>query len=248
MDIILQSNQFTPAQIRMLNYCRLYLGAVTLADLTIPNGVALDQAKLKGHISHYSNITRWLKIRQDRSSETQWRLWRRANLLWSTRNGRLFQPLGNWLRTNDERRIMCPAYAYESHVAIRVHNEYQEIYEVDATGRQVGNTHVASVRYEDLHPSAAPADVYEAPDGQWTLRMRTQVNDPAPTPTYTSFAGYTTILQPWEADLLQHVSLAIDPAYICYDLQHYFYAGTDGSVMFETDGGAFRWVLSNTEG
>lgn len=61
---------------------------------------------------------------------------------------------------------MCLAYdAYESQVAIRVLNEYQ-IYDVDTMGRQVGTTHVASVRFEDLHPNnaAAPADVYyEAP-------------------------------------------------------------------------------------
>lgn len=54
-------------------------------------------------------------------------------------------------------------------------------------------------------------------------------------------------LQPWEADLLLHVHLLLDPAYISFDLQHYFYAGTDGSVLFETDG-ALGWMLSNIEG
>jgi hypothetical protein len=47
MDLILQSKAFQPAQIRMLNYCRLYLGAVTLLDLTTTNGIYLDSANLK---------------------------------------------------------------------------------------------------------------------------------------------------------------------------------------------------------
>jgi hypothetical protein len=73
MDIILQSNKFTPAQIRVIKYCRLYLGATTLAaDLTTPNGITLDDAKLRGQVSRLSNVTRWLKILQDRPAQAQW--------------------------------------------------------------------------------------------------------------------------------------------------------------------------------
>jgi hypothetical protein len=37
MDLILKSDQFTAAQIRRLNYCRLFLQAVTISDLTNAN-------------------------------------------------------------------------------------------------------------------------------------------------------------------------------------------------------------------
>jgi hypothetical protein len=96
MDIILKSNKFQPAQIRMLNYCRLYLGAVTLSDLTTPTGIYLDNAKLKGEISRWSSTTQWLTIHQTRPAEAQWALWRRANKLWSKPKGRLSRPLGHW--------------------------------------------------------------------------------------------------------------------------------------------------------
>ena len=43
------------------------------------------------------------------------------------------------------------------------------------------------------------------------------------------------------------MELALDPAYVSFDLQLYFYAGTDGSVKHDTRG-AFGWMLSNTEG
>ena len=44
------------------------------------------------------------------------------------------------------------------------------------------------------------------------------------------------------------MTLELDPAYICFDLQLYFYAGgTDGSVKYGTHG-SFGWNLSNPEG
>ena len=62
MDEILASQQFTPAQLRRLNYCRLYLQAVTLADLTVSNGCQLDHSKLMGTPSLYSSATQYVKI------------------------------------------------------------------------------------------------------------------------------------------------------------------------------------------
>ena len=50
-------------------------------------------------------------------------------------------------------------------------------------------------------------------------------------PTYESFEAYVHTLPPWKADLLQHVELSLDPAYLCLDLQLYFYGGSDGSVI-----------------
>jgi hypothetical protein len=35
MGMVRQSNQFTPKDIRLINYCQLYLQVVTLSDITI---------------------------------------------------------------------------------------------------------------------------------------------------------------------------------------------------------------------
>ena len=107
---------------------------------------------------------------------------------------------------------------------------------------------ISSIRYEDIHPEANPVEVQEAPDGQsWRMSNPTVCVVPPCTPSYDSFSSYVHTLTPWESDLLQHVVLDLDPAYISFDLQLYFYAGTDGSVIHETKG-AFGWMLSNTEG
>ena len=246
MDLILDSQQFQPPQIRVLNYCRLYLGAVTLSDLTHPDGLYLDNAKLHGHSTRMSNETQWLKINQGRPSDTQWKLWRKANRLWSTPKGRLFQPLGRWLRCNDARRIRCFAYVEGHQLSLRTQGGFQT-YEIDDNGRQVGEGNLQGIRYVDLHPEAHPAEVYEAPDGRWTVRTTTTVLEPERVPESTTFYQYTQALDPWEADLLQQVRLAVDPAYLSFDLQLYFFAGTDGSVKHGTNG-SFGWSLSNPEG
>ena len=79
-------------------------------------------------------------------------------------------------------------------------------------------------------------------------RNATAVLELDPIPTYESFTVYVHTLPPWEADLLQqHVELALDPAYLCLDLQINFYGGSDGLVKLESNG-SFGWMLANTEG
>lgn len=97
MDIIIQSARFTPTEIRKLNYCRLYLQAVTLSDITKPNGWELDPCLLQGRPSSYSSLTRWQTVNQDRPSVTEWKFWKLANTLWSNQNGRLIRALGVWI-------------------------------------------------------------------------------------------------------------------------------------------------------
>ena len=137
------------------------------------------------------------------------------------------QPLGRWLRTNDDRRIVWPAYSYGNTLALKMHESFH-LFAVDEHNRQVGDHTTTGIRYEDLHPEANPTEIYEAPGGQWSMRTPTTVAVPASAPAPDTFVAYLETLPPWEADLLQHVKLELDPAYLCFDLQSYFYAGTDG--------------------
>jgi hypothetical protein len=42
MDIILASNHYSPAEIRKLNFCRLFLNVITLSDISHPYGLLFD--------------------------------------------------------------------------------------------------------------------------------------------------------------------------------------------------------------
>ncbi len=76
MDMILEDGSYTKAQIRRLNYCRLYLQAVTVSDITDADGKVLDFSKRNGDTSLQSSRTTWLHVNQSRPSATEWALWR----------------------------------------------------------------------------------------------------------------------------------------------------------------------------
>eukprot|EP00957_Ditylum_brightwellii_P126829 9668070-Ditylum_brightwellii.AAC.1 len=42
MTMVVQSNEFTPIEMKKINYCREYLGVTTLADITLADGCTLD--------------------------------------------------------------------------------------------------------------------------------------------------------------------------------------------------------------
>lgn len=68
MDAILESNRFTDTQIRRLHYCRLFLQAVTVSDLSDATGRQLDPSKLQGIPSNRSRQYHHVASCQPRSA------------------------------------------------------------------------------------------------------------------------------------------------------------------------------------
>jgi hypothetical protein len=66
MDMILQSDSFSPKEILRLNYCRLYLQAITVSVLCVADGVTLDPSMLSGNPGKDSSISSWVHITQAR--------------------------------------------------------------------------------------------------------------------------------------------------------------------------------------
>ena len=121
MEAIFQAARYTPAEVRKLNYCRLYQQAVTLSNITKPNGQDLDPSLLlTGQpFLHRSPTTRWHTVNQDRPSEKEWMLWRSANRLWSDHTGRLLNPLGAWLHPLPNHRFQFFAYQHQKSFFVR---------------------------------------------------------------------------------------------------------------------------------
>jgi hypothetical protein len=76
MDKILCPDAFSDADINIINNYRLYLQAVTIADLTTACGTRLDPFLMQGRTSLLSSMTRWKRINQARSNEAAWVKWR----------------------------------------------------------------------------------------------------------------------------------------------------------------------------
>jgi hypothetical protein len=143
MDHILQAGTFTDAETRRLNYCRLYLQAVTLSDLTKSTGDTLDHSKLAGHLSLQSSQTNWIAINQDRPSEKEWKLWQKANKLWSNDDGQLITPLRKWLFSVQTHGNNHFAYRFQRTLWIRDHggNQYRQ-FRMAYSGHQIDRDRV----------------------------------------------------------------------------------------------------------
>ncbi|KAI2497605.1 hypothetical protein MHU86_16911 [Fragilaria crotonensis] len=126
MDWVVHSGKFTAGEIRRINYCRLFLQVVTISDLVTVDGTYLDLSKVEGAPSLQSSRTRWIQIHQDKPSTPTWKLWKKANRLWSNSSGKLLQPLGPFLRDHRERRMEYFSYGYRNKVAIRTVDGYVE--------------------------------------------------------------------------------------------------------------------------
>ena len=104
MDMVLASGKFKPAQIRQINYCRMYLQAVTISDISRANGMELDLSMRRGQPFPQNSTSRWHRFNQARPPQTAWTLWQKACLLWSDTTGQLSQQLGMWLYPANELR------------------------------------------------------------------------------------------------------------------------------------------------
>jgi hypothetical protein len=73
-----------------------------------------------------------------------------------------------------------------------------------------------------------------------------------PPPPITTFAtetfdAFVDTLEPWERDLLSHLTLELDPFSICLDTHRKFRAVSGGSVL-PTGNASFGWILSTQRG
>ncbi|KAG7338297.1 hypothetical protein IV203_024018 [Nitzschia inconspicua] len=144
MEIVLSSHIFTPAQIRQINYCRLYLQVHTIANLRTAGGTHMDRAFIHGETTVTSSTSAELEIIQHRPDGAHpWDQWKRACTLWcDTQTAALHSTLGKWLHPHEKLRRVWPYYydptkkrlfvleCFESHYGLNVprgqHNVLEE--------------------------------------------------------------------------------------------------------------------------
>ena len=245
MGEILYSDEFTDKEVCQLNYCRLYLQAVTISDLSVTKGDRLDPGTLTGERSHLCSTSTLHWPRQGKPDFRAWLLWRRANLLWSTLSGDLKRPLGNWLHPSHTQRQKHFAYTYHRSLAIRIGHSYQVCRHI--SGNKYCET-LGRFQWEELPPSALPATIESTSTPLiWRVLSSTLVNPSTRTFIPPDYDDDVRSLAAWEIDLLQYAELYTDPFAICVALEQDFRAVSDGSVWFKSQG-SFGWMLSTTLG
>ena len=95
MTITLESQKFKPAQLRRLNYCRMYLNVLLLSNITTAKGDYIEPLMFSGDTQ--PAITTH-KVKQAKPNAKAWKQWRRLHLILTHNSPRLKlkKRLGQW--------------------------------------------------------------------------------------------------------------------------------------------------------
>ena len=246
MDVVLQSGKFKPAQIKRVNYCRLYLGVLLLSDIVNANGEAIDPAMYSGMTQAKTTKHR---VNQKRPNDKAWAQWRRLLhlLAFNRHNLKLRVPLGKWLVPWAELRRQWPflldaTTARLFHYTDLGYTQHEKLtYDFDKEPNQ-------AIINPEIPRDAVPVDVNDH-GTVWTVRRGySQSAEPEQAQTDpVSIYDLFPILDQWEQHLLFDLDLQMDEKEIWTVMTtEKCYIATDGSAP--EGKGSFGWVISDTSG
>ena len=251
MDAVLTSHSFKPYQVRMVNYCRLYLRVTTLADITTAKGDAIDPGMFHGLDTAVNVNNRWYHVHQKRPGPKAWACWRKACRLFAYNDKKLMGPLGNWtVAPGTTRRHYqfwfdptMPQWLYRQRVdgTFTSHSKMRMDYDQIPTAANVV-----------LPERAVPVDVIPYYHGTWGIvrTYRKFAVPPAPQDTtHETLVELIQTLPPWERSLLQNLEfLGGTTQQDLFDMiqTEGLFIGSDGSQ--EGHRASFAWYMSDQDG
>ena len=242
MDHVLSSGQFKPPAIKQVNYCRLFLQAITVSDVTSASGTHLFPGIDKGRDSDWISSTTWHHTNQGNPSVASWKQWKKALDLFST-DGALHTPLYQWLIPVPSQRRKWRAYLEPHENKVYLFNSGK--YEIHCRGRYAYDFQTSAVSYKPPSHSI-PVDLQRLISG-WKVSSRLYADIPIPPvlPVLT-FSDACSRLDVWEAQLLQSIHLLKSPEEIMLAItSDGFRACSDGSAVFRQ--GTYGWVLATPD-
>jgi hypothetical protein len=110
MDLVTRSDAFTPEEARIINYCRQYLGVVTLTDITNAIGDQLIPGIEWGELETCCSTTTDHTNHQPAHVVFFWAYWQRLLQVVTNSDGQLFGNLGTWLNPGGQLRRQWNSY------------------------------------------------------------------------------------------------------------------------------------------
>jgi hypothetical protein len=247
MDLAMSSCRFTAKQLKLVNYCRLYLQVVTASDVVLPSGYQLDEWLLDGVLHIDSSESLFVKVTQGRPNKPTWVQWHRLMHLVGEVLSRL--PLGEWLSSAPCLRRRWPCY-----MDLRLHFLYVRSAE--------GYTQFARSSSGDFDhglvdaawtPSDTCVPVEADPSGRGTYFLNADsvhgIASPPIPPVAHTFLEYIDDLPSWDRSLFQWLKLLVDP-FELLSLCTHASSAAGLTLLFVSDGSAgnnsmsFAWVMA----
>eukprot|EP00957_Ditylum_brightwellii_P088912 6770677-Ditylum_brightwellii.AAC.1 len=150
--MVVQSNEFTPIEIKKTNYCKEYLGVTTLAAMTLADGCTLDAHMRSGNILLFSSTTTLLKAKQQHPNHIEYKLWSRCLKLFADHN-QLRLPVTQWLQPTPTLKCKWSMYIVpeENSLYVRHNNGYLQYTQSNDNSRVFRNG--TKVQWEPINSS-----------------------------------------------------------------------------------------------
>lgn len=205
MEHVLQSKRFKPSEIRRINFCRLWLRVITVADIANAAGTCIAIDKLEWDNASPNANSKWHHVHQKKPNKETWRLWHKVCQLFSTPSTnhatshgtwKLHRPLGDWIVPLDELRKQWKYFQEPNSNCL-----YQLCDSKTITMHQSVNTGMLFGTNYDIHPTstlsslpvnAAPVDTHTydttiAVIANYNIRWDLPAPPPAPSSRATSW-------------------------------------------------------------
>lgn len=246
---------FTLEDIKILNYCRLYLHITTLSELLEADGRIINFHIFHCHREPWFDQSTYVTL-QRRPSEYHLRTkWQKLCRQFVTSEGRLAPlfRLGLWTKSGEKLRRRRETYIDNRTTSRTVFHWRRACY------WEYQPSHTHQQHYVPLRPTTwvptfpcTPIRVQTHSSGLIKLlHQPTHYRAPRPPPSPTSFHDYVHTLSDWEKHLLSGVNLLVSPYEIVHrlhtiDKKKVLYLVSDGSHM--GDSITFGWVFGTEDG
>ena len=248
MDMILAQSIFSPLEVQRLNYCRLYLRALSLSDICNAQGTCLAIGVFQGLRSSQLSQSTLKDPLQERPSDHVWAIWRRFLKILCYDKLHLKIPLGPWYYQPSTRRRWPNYYSYHRDLLFRFQDS-DKLYSSHRRQRHQIYRFQSDDDEDALPPDVVPVDITDTSDG-W--RISSFKKDPPiliPDAPVQTFHEFIHSLPPHESLLLAHHDILCGDAFDADALLFHL-----DNVILVSDGGAlekygsYGWVLGLQDG
>lgn len=226
MDFAIQSGEFTTQELKIVNYCRLYMHAYTISDLIDATGRKMLRYMFECTRPPWFDTDTYITVQRQPSLYQRHFQWKRLCRLLCQEDLQVSPAyqLSRWLVPGQKLRLRREGYIHHTNNEDQVYIWRQGKYWAATPHRNLPHN------YELQEPTdwtpentCTPLDIthFFSPRRcavQNQLHFQSEQNPPKKIPR--DFLEYVQHLESWEQDLLQHIDWKMAPFEIMHFLQH----------------------------